>query len=85
MVQTGRRKLELDGPGSPTTKECNSRVHKHIGGQKGRCYNRLTEDLFRASSSFPRNEPVAAGESRKETRRSGEDCHKEDHLVRIIE
>lgn len=33
-------------PVSPTTKECNSRVHKHIESQKGRCYNRVTEGFF---------------------------------------
>src|SRR5271169_5526166 len=39
-------------PISPTTKECNSRVHSHFGRWKWRCYNRLTESIFCVSSRF---------------------------------
>jgi hypothetical protein len=30
----------------PTTKECNSHVHKDFGSSKARCYNRVKEIIF---------------------------------------
>jgi len=37
----------------PTTKECNSRLRKHFGSWKRRCYNRLKECIMHGSSSLP--------------------------------
>src|SRR5580692_5103966 len=41
-------------PTSPTTKECNSRTHKHMRSFKSRCYNRVNQSFYRESSGFSR-------------------------------
>jgi len=56
-------------------------VHKHIESMKGRCYNRVTEGFFPVMSGFPARTNLVG--TRKTA--TGEDCHKEDYLVRIIE
>jgi len=76
-------------PVSPTTKECNSRLHKHFGSLKWRCYNRLTASYFRLSSGFPSLQATGSGELLNEplARRHGTEQHRSenDNLVRIIE
>jgi hypothetical protein len=53
-------------PISPTTKECNSRVRKHFGSRKERCYNRLTEAYFSSIKwIFPRKIQSSRGEMRE--------------------
>src|ERR1039457_6963927 len=54
QIEPRRRLLRAQArePTSPTTKECNSRVCKHIGRWKGRCYNRDTERFFVYRTDF---------------------------------
>jgi hypothetical protein len=47
----------------PTTKECNSRLRKHFGSWKRRCYNRVTECVMHGSGSFPA-EAIPSGRAR---------------------
>jgi hypothetical protein len=73
-----------------TTKEYNSRVHKHMGTTKCRCYNRgndrflCFEQIFQCETSGGNAAKLGARRSSGEASVK-EDSSKEDHLVRIIE
>ena len=99
MNQAGSRTAEAGSqkgePTRSTTKECNSRLHKHFGCWKRRCYNRLTESITNISSRFPARENIVRmraswGNYLSAQTVINEDCKKiedskKDDLVRIIE